>query len=119
MIRKFEPKHKAKGDSMAPRGRPKKKPAKKPMTEAKKDTMAEETEKKDEKTLTDEHMPDKASYRADEVAYFFDVTVQTIRNWVTHGRLEALSQPGYLRITKRSVLSLEKKMLKNNARRFI
>jgi predicted transcriptional regulator len=58
-------------------------------------------------------LPDKALLRVDEVAAYFDVTGQTIRLWIDHGRLVAEryveQSRGTLRVTRESVIALREK----------
>jgi len=49
-------------------------------------------------------LPNKELLRPDEVAEYFSVTQETIRNWCHKGILEARFPGGRLRITRESVI---------------
>lgn len=56
--------------------------------------------------LKDDHLlPQKALFRIDEVAGYFDVTERTIRLWIEHGHLEAERIVGSVRVTRKSILA--------------
>lgn len=52
----------------------------------------------------DPFLPYKSMFRIDEVASYFDVTAQTIRLWIIHGRLEAEKPGGGIRISREAIL---------------
>lgn len=53
-------------------------------------------------------LPDKELLRPDEVAAYYSVTIRTVRNWISLGKLDAVRIAGRtLRIPREAVLSLE------------
>lgn len=52
-----------------------------------------------------ELLPKPVLLRISEVAYYFGVCERSVRNWIEHGHLDAISNPGggEIRITKDSV----------------
>lgn len=50
-------------------------------------------------------LPEKAYYRPDEVALFFDIPVKTIYNWIACGKVTAIRPAGsaLLRISRETV----------------
>ena len=49
-------------------------------------------------------LPEKALFRIDEVATYFDVTERTVRLWIDHGHLKAVKKAGVIRILRESIL---------------
>ena len=50
-------------------------------------------------------LPDKAHFRVEEVANYFDVTTRTIYLWIEHGHLKAHRIAGKsIRITRESIV---------------
>lgn len=49
-------------------------------------------------------LPDKETYRISEIAYYFDVSDNSVRTWIEHGKLEVIYTPGgQMRITRESI----------------
>jgi len=55
-------------------------------------------------------LPNKALFRVDEVAEYFDVTDRCIRLWIEHGHLKAQKIVGIIRIHRDSILNLPEKL---------
>jgi excisionase family DNA binding protein len=52
-------------------------------------------------------LPDKPTFRIDELAVHFGVSQRSIRRWITAGRLVAFRFPDGLRIPKDSALNFQ------------
>ena len=50
------------------------------------------------------NIPNKPTFRIDEVKKIFQVTDKTVRNWIAEGRLEAYKVGGCVRIKRESIL---------------
>ena len=50
-------------------------------------------------------LPDKAHYRPDEIAKYFDMPVKTLYQWISEGKVKAIRPAGcsLLRISKEAV----------------
>ena len=54
--------------------------------------------------MTDVIPADQQFYSTKKVADLFDVTVETVRNWIDSGQLEAVKINGYWKVKRQSVI---------------
>jgi len=56
-------------------------------------------------------IPDKHSFRPDEVAKLFQLSTKTIYLWIEIGQLEAVRVGGTLRVPRQALLDIQKPAL--------
>jgi excisionase family DNA binding protein len=56
--------------------------------------------------MSDPVPPEEQFYSTKKVTELFDITVETVQNWINRGILEAIKVNGLYRISRASVLKL-------------
>jgi transposase len=65
--------------------------------------MVKETVVKEKKSIASD--PIDKMYSTQYVADMFDVTAETVRNWINAGKLESIQVNGYHKIPRRALLA--------------
>jgi len=54
------------------------------------------------------NLPDKAFFRVDELAVYWDVSERSVRRWIKSGKLTAILLNNTVRVPKKAISSFER-----------